>query len=339
MPDKQNENKFMAMLERRGIVRKADPEDESIVPDADANNGRQDMDLQSLFASSDPENKNVTPAARQPVPGIVTPVLPYERTQAPERVESRPTERVIPLQTSPASRAEPEPPRTPEPSRTPEPPKPPEPSRTPEPPKPPDPEIVRQPRTEPAPAPAPVSVQAPLVVAVDPFREEAPKSSIPENRPVDVPTFEQPPQPPAPEDTTERYLDINELYEVLSLRQKKTDTIFLVEEYLKTLPDSIPDESRRDIVGKIVAASGFNYDLLMGDGVLRLKMLKDYSERFAHHTEAYVAARQTELEELDQHILRIRKLIENRRDLHKKQAYTIEAEAQRLKDILNFISG
>jgi len=72
---------------------------------------------------------------------------------------------------------------------------------------------------------------------------------------------------------------------------------------------------------------------------LRVKMLKEYAERFARHTDDYIAARQNELDELDQQILRIRRLIENRRDLHKKQFYSIEAEAQRLKEILTFISG
>ena len=77
----------------------------------------------------------------------------------------------------------------------------------------------------------------------------------------------------------------------------------------------------------------------MGDGVLRVKMLKEYAERFAQHTEDYIAARQAELDELDQQILRNKRLIENRRELHKKQFFSIEAEAQRLKEILTFISG
>jgi len=147
------------------------------------------------------------------------------------------------------------------------------------------------------------------------------------------------PRPPSVDDYTDRYLDIEELYDVLSLQSKRTDTIFLVEEYLKTLPDSLPDDSRREIVRKIVAASGFDYDLLMGDGVLRVKMLKDYAERFARQTDEYIASRQAELDDLDQQIMRVRRLIETRKELHKKQFFALEAEAQRLKEILTFISG
>jgi len=150
---------------------------------------------------------------------------------------------------------------------------------------------------------------------------------------------ERPPEPPPVENHTEKYLDIEELYEALSLKSKRTDTIYLIEEYLRTLPASLPDDARRDIVGRIVAASGFDFDLLMGDGILRVKMLKEYAERFARHTDDYISARNTEVGELEQQIVRLRKLIENRRELHKKQFFAIEAEAQRLKDILTFISG
>jgi len=354
MPDKQNENKFMAMLERRGIVRKADVEDEPEQPVPSEARVKPEADLRALFGSPPGgEITNVTPAARQPVPGISTPVFPSERPQVPEREEPRPVERVVPLQTAPIMKSEPElpdpvrpePPR-PEPAR-PEPPRP-EPPR----PEPPRPEPVRPEPVRPEPEerelsrpverelPRPVDrfIPEPQIVSVDPFREIIPRDEDLDSEPVAAPEF-VPPQPPPVENYTERYLEIDELYNALALKSKRTDTIYLVEEYLRTLPDSLPEESRREIVGKIVTASGFDYDLLMGDGVLRVKMLKEYAERFARHTDDYVSARQAELDELDQQILRIRRLIENRRELHKRQFFAIEAEAQRLKEILTFISG
>jgi hypothetical protein len=141
------------------------------------------------------------------------------------------------------------------------------------------------------------------------------------------------------DDSTNRYLNIEELYDVLSLKSKKTDTIYLIEDYIKSLPDSLPDESRRQIITKIVAASGFDYDLLMGDGILRVKMLKEYAERFARHTDDYIEARQAEIKVLENELNRIQSLIDSRRELHKKQFLSIEAEAGRLSDILTFING
>ena len=139
------------------------------------------------------------------------------------------------------------------------------------------------------------------------------------------------------DENTSRFLDIDELYEALSLKSNNTDTIYLIEEYLETLPDTLPDDSRRDIVSKIVAASGFDYDLLMGDGILRVKMLKEYAEKFARSTDDFISNCQLELRALEDEITRVQKLITDRRELHRKQFLAIEAEANRLKGILAFI--
>jgi len=334
MPDKQNENKFMAMLERKGIVRKADAEDESVQASPSEAPVRPEADLRALFDSPENEIKSVTPAARQPVPGISTPIFPTERTQAPEREEPRPASRVVPLQSAPVDKPEPvklEPEKS-EPMKL-------EPERPePEKPAPEERELPRQIERE-QPRPVASSAPVPLFVSVDPFKEVLKRDDEDlDAEPIAPPVYERP-QPPPVENYTERFLDIDELYDALALKSKRTDTIYLVEEYLKTLPDSLPEESKREIVSKIVTASGFDYDLLMGDGVLRVKMLKEYAERFARHTDDYISARQVDLDELDQQILGIRRLIENRRELHKKQFFAIEAEAQRLKEILTFISG
>ena len=333
MPDKQSDNKFMAMLERRGIVRRADSEDDSPDPETSVAPLRPDADIRALFGSPAGDTKLVTPAARQPIPGMSSPVLPNERPQSTEREQPRQMEsRVVELTGAEQPVAE-EAQKT-EQQRAAEFPKT-EPSRAVEPQRAAPPQAAESSRTEQQRAAEPPITES-FSGGPDPFADSPPR-----NEPYaaadgfGVSGYQQ----PQPEDYTDRYLDVDDLYEVLSIKSKRTDTIYLVEEYLKSLPDSLPDESRREIVSKIVTASGFDYDLLMGDGVLRVKMLKEYAERFARHTDDYVAARHAELDELDQHIMRIRKLIENRRELHKKQFFSIEAEAQRLKEILTFING
>lgn len=308
MPDKHNENKIMAMLERKGIIRKSDAEDGVADSEPSETRTRPEADIRALFDQPSSETMNITPASRQPVPGISTPVRPSERTQSVDWEMPRSTERDEPIQ---ARKPEPVEPMRPRPAER------------------------EQPRFDEFTRSAPVFAGSEHLVDDDADDADEMHASSQ----LDSIAFERQPQQPPAEHYTERYLDIDELYEALALKAKRTDTIYLVEEYLNTLPDSLPDESRRDIVGKIVSASGFDYDLLMGDGVLRVKMLKDYAERFARHTDDYVLARQAELDELDQQILRVRRLIDNRRELHKKQFFAIEAEAQRLKEILTFISG
>jgi len=303
MPDKKNESKIMSMLERTGVIRKADS-DGSL--DTDSGGG---SDIRPIFDTPDDAVK-VTPAARQPVPGMPTPVFPSEQP-AEVPVEQPQAESVY----MEAEIAEEESAYEPEVYEA-------------------EPEPV--PYQQPAPPPVAQPEQpkpAPSFGGLNIFRN----GNTPEEAPAAPPVAAE--REPQPENYTDRYLNTEELYEALALRSKKADSIYLIEEYLQTLPDSLPDAQRREIVGKLIEASGFDYDLLMGDGVLRVKMLKEYAERFARHTDDYIAARQAELDEYDQQILRTRRLIENRKDLHKKQFFSIEAEAQRLKEILTFISG
>ena len=274
-PDKQNENKFMSMLERRGIVRKTAPEDK---PELGLRSAWLKQKAEPYPDSGQEESAPPQGASSsfQPVPGMIEPVFPERQPQRAAR------ERQIP------------------------------------------------PAGDHVPAGDDISWDA---ESFD--REYGNPSSDPKSFPGDPRGASSPP----PESYTDRFLDIDALYEALSLKSDRTDTIYLVEKYLKTLPDTLPDESRRDIVTKIISASGFDYDILMGDGVLRVKMLKEYAERFAQNTDDYISARKAELDELELRMMGIRKLIENRKDLHKKQFFAIESEAQRLKDILAFISG
>jgi len=302
MPEKKD-SKIMSMLERTGVIRKADS-DGSLDIDSGAGS-----DIKPIFDAPD-DVVNVKQAARQPIPGMPSPVFPSDKSedvsdeQLQEEVSAYLDADDEVVEEAPEVYAEEPQPVSFDPP---------------------------QPEAQPEVPPRPAQPFGGLNI----FRNG--NDNVPDEAPGAASvTMERDSQP---ENYTDRFLNTEELYDALALRSKKTDSIYLIEEYLKTLPDSLPDAQRRDIVKRLISTSGFDYDLLMGDGVLRVKMLKEYAERFARHTDDYIADRQAELDEYDQQILRTRRLIENRKDLHKKQFFSIEAEAQRLKEILTFISG
>ena len=306
MTEKRNENKIMAMLERKGVVRKVGVDDDSYDDDFNNTPVNNGSDIKTLIDTPD-DVVRVTPAARQPVPGIQTNGFQSENPSGAMRDAPRTREHLGLEMTMADETGAAEPVTVTERS---------------------DPPISAAEQTPSAP-----TKPASSFSALNIFRNDNSQDNKPA---VKADAVDKPQQP---ENYTDRFLSTDELYDALALRAKKTDTIYLIEEYLQTLPDSLPDSSRREIVGKLIAASGFDFDLLMGDGVLRVKMLKEYAERFARHTDDYITARQAEIDEMEQQILRSRKLIDNRRELHKKQFFSIEAEAQRLKEILTFVSG
>ncbi|MDR0325833.1 MAG: hypothetical protein LBI19_07060 [Oscillospiraceae bacterium] len=139
-------------------------------------------------------------------------------------------------------------------------------------------------------------------------------------------------------ESTEQYLDIGHLYNVFNMKTQGVDTIYLIESYISTLPETLPAELRRSIILKIIAASGFDFDQLLNDGIDRVSQLNDYSARFASRTEEIVERHNVEIDALERQIQQIREAINERKNLHKRQFLTIESEAQRLKDVLDFIT-
>lgn len=143
---------------------------------------------------------------------------------------------------------------------------------------------------------------------------------------------------PAVDSTVDRYLDIEELYHNFRMKVNGIDTIYLIEDYIKTLPDSLPAELRRSIIMRIVASSGFDFEKLLNDGIDRVNKLNEYAAQFASRTDEVVTRQNTTIQELEHQIEQVQATINERKNLHKRQFLTIEDEAQRLKEILDFIT-
>lgn len=142
----------------------------------------------------------------------------------------------------------------------------------------------------------------------------------------------------APPTDWDNFAEIGDIYRMYGMPLGGVDTVFLLEEYIATLPDSLPAEMRRSIVLKIVSASGFDYDRLLNDGIDRVTKLNEYSASFAERTDDLVAANTAEIEALTQKIEHIKEQIAERKNLHKRQFLAVEGEAQRLKEVLDFIT-
>ena len=324
MPDKQNDNRFFAMLERRGIVRKVDDEDESlgaIIPSADKT---PDTEMPPANGFNAP---TITHAARQPIPGMLNPIFPSGQSEPAAAAPAAPLSEPE-LEAPPEGHPMPDIQQYAEPQHA-------------------EPQYAEQQYAE-----QPYSVSEPTATdymeiqsmqyaetPADPISQAFQPSEGAESEMLRTLLDSNQPAAPAVANHIEKYLDIVSLYEALSLIAEKTNSIYLVEEYLNALPDTIPHESRREIVNRLVSVSGFDVDSLVRDGVLRVKTLKDYAERFTQYTNEFISGYEAELDDLEQQMMRIRRMIEDRRNLHKKQFFTIETEAQRLKEIITFISG
>jgi len=144
--------------------------------------------------------------------------------------------------------------------------------------------------------------------------------------------------PPDTSANTDRFLDLEELYHSFNMRSSGVDTVYLMESYIKILPETLPTELRRSIITQIMEASGFDFNAILNDGVDRVSKLTDYAATFVARTDALLERYNAEIDALERQVKNLRDLIAERKDLHKRQSLAIEGEARRLKDILDFIS-
>ena len=138
---------------------------------------------------------------------------------------------------------------------------------------------------------------------------------------------------------SDQFLNISEILKEHIENSSRENSLYQIEDYVRTLPDMIPDASRRDIVAKIIVAANLDKNTMMADGEKRMEILREYASTFSTNTDSYVFSRLDEIEKLQERIDILRDEIKARHELQEKQITIINDEMQRLKTIISFLSG
>ena len=186
----------------------------------------------------------------------------------------------------------------------------------------------------------------PTVVApVEPYLEKEVLPLAPEiaSRPDDELYQAEPDVPPILFETEEDlslpsaddFTEVEEIYRKGCLKSGGNETIYLLEEYINTLPDTA---QKRELVLRLVAASGFQVDDLLNDGLARMALIDTFAAAFRNRTEDLLARYSTEAERLARCMELLGEMSEERRRLHQRQIEALADEAERLKAILSFLN-
>ncbi len=144
---------------------------------------------------------------------------------------------------------------------------------------------------------------------------------------------------PAEESNVEpEFLGVDEIYGRLQLDYDKRKTIFIVNEFISALPDSLPTDVKRKSVKDIIVVSGIDINNLMNDASKRLDALNTALESQLNKTEEIVANNNLAIAELENQITEIRKEITERKKMQEDQKSAIEYENQRITNIVQFIN-
>ncbi|MCK4816079.1 hypothetical protein KA005_09925 [bacterium] len=134
------------------------------------------------------------------------------------------------------------------------------------------------------------------------------------------------------------FLGVDEIYGRLQLDHDKRKSIFMVNEFLSALPDSLPTDVKRKSVKDIITASGVDINNLMDDAFRRLDALNTVLESQLNKTEEIIANNNRAIAELENQIMEIRKEITKRKKMQEDQKSAIEYENQRINYIVQFIN-
>ncbi|MGE4284954.1 MAG: hypothetical protein AB7G87_14770 [Clostridia bacterium] len=135
----------------------------------------------------------------------------------------------------------------------------------------------------------------------------------------------------------DRFFSIQEIYNKLNMPIKVTDTVFIVDSFLKALPENLPTEIKRQSVLNVISASGMQLQSLIHDGNERLKALNFFIDSFTEKTEDTIDATEKEIDKLLEQINKYKELINKRKTLQEEQKATIDYEIQKILSMVKFI--
>ena len=136
----------------------------------------------------------------------------------------------------------------------------------------------------------------------------------------------------------DKLLKPEEIYNKFNLNNGGTNTIFIIDNFTKALPDYLPIEIKRQSVLNIISSSGMDIKKLLKDGNERMEVLKKFHENFSISTDKIIADHEKEIDRLIETINKYKKVISERKKLSDEQKAVIECETQKIQSIIEFIN-
>jgi len=134
-----------------------------------------------------------------------------------------------------------------------------------------------------------------------------------------------------------KLLSIDEIYRSARLSSDMKKTIFIVDVFLKALPENLPVDIKRESVSNILNVSSIKIEDLLTDAYQRMDALNTVLEDTVQTTDDVVERNYASIKELESRIEDIKRVVEQRRKFQEDQNTTIEYEVQKIINVVEFI--
>ncbi len=132
-------------------------------------------------------------------------------------------------------------------------------------------------------------------------------------------------------------LTLEEIYGRYDLTiHSSTDTVFMLEDLLSALPDSLTEEVLKHTVKNIIQVSRLNLEALLQDGEKRINALHELMKDYTTCTSKEIANYRATIAELTASIHQLQEKIKAKEVLLKSQDELVQNETDRIEKIVGF---
>lgn len=152
------------------------------------------------------------------------------------------------------------------------------------------------------------------------------------------PVVEIKPINPEPVKNYEEKMRVSEIYSNFGLKNSSINTVFMIENFINALPQTLPKDVLKQSVINIMEASNINLNELIYDGEQRLKVLNEVLNGYNSETINKIAEYKEEISRLTSLINNCQRQIELKEAMLEDQTYMIKCESEKIEGIISYFS-
>jgi hypothetical protein len=134
-------------------------------------------------------------------------------------------------------------------------------------------------------------------------------------------------------------LPIKTIFEKFGLETKETNTVYLIENFMKALPNNLPTDIKRQSIINLISASQLDIICLLKDGNRRLDVLNNYIDDFSGNVAETIVSNEKQIRKLNERIAYHNRIIEDKQRMRDAQKAEVEFEIQKISNIIDFIEN
>jgi hypothetical protein len=139
-----------------------------------------------------------------------------------------------------------------------------------------------------------------------------------------------------PKFEVEKNMTIEEIYSSYGVENSKTNTVFMLGNFINALPENLPYDVKKASVKNIISASNTDLNKLLLDGENRLNVLGEFIGKYEDLTVNTVEDYKGEIERLAEIIKKYKEQIKIKETKLEEQKYIIKYEAEKINSIIEF---